>query len=427
MVMIRTRKLLQKGLVFVIVIIVIPGLFATFINNLTGIFILSEWRGVVPEFGIPKCEIILLHPHAEKYLHFAIGLAPENRLTLINQGRIAWLKGDCASAKASWDLAQQIAPDDPIIAFWLFWANGVELFKISPIIGVDNLARYTDSTGWLTEQGGAFDAAISWYKLSFNLVPTQTLVERLSHLYIKTGYFDDAQIFWNHVLLILSPENSIYWWAKGQVAELNQEWALAAQAYGIGASLSETPFEYYNHQAEVSKQLGDWNQVEFAYRSAIRARPDVQWVYVEIGNVRYFLGDYNDAFSWYQQALTLSPKDPGVLYHLGETLYQQKHFSAAQIYFEKVLVFDPKYAKANYFLAQCLYLDNQTEKAIGFLTIAVDVSNENPWQWAKQLGDWKLSAGDKEGALVAYKKALEWNTMNEDIKSIINQIEENDR
>jgi hypothetical protein len=52
-------------------------------------------------------------------------------------------------------------------------------------------------------------------------------------------------------------------------------------------------------------------------------------------------------------------------------------------------------------------MNDLKQKAVEHLAIAVEVSDTRPWQWAEQLGDWRLEIGDLQGALSAYRKALD--------------------
>jgi len=54
-------------------------------------------------------------------------------------------------------------------------------------------------------------------------------------------------------------------------------------------------------------------------------------------------------------------------------------------------------------------------EAIGRMRQAIALYRGKPWQWAVQLEDWLAEAGDKEGALAAYRQALEWKPGDEGI------------
>ena len=54
-----------------------------------------------------------------------------------------------------------------------------------------------------------------------------------------------------------------------------------------------------------------------------------------------------------------------------------------------------------------LYWQGARGEAIGRMRQAIALYRGKPWQWAVQLGDWLAEAGDKEGALAAYRQALD--------------------
>jgi len=68
--------------------------------------------------------------------------------------------------------------------------------------------------------------------------------------------------------------------------------------------------------------------------------------------------------------------------------------------------------------------ENQ-ERAVSWLRTAIGLYPGQPWDWAVQLGDWLAESGDKEGALAAYRQALEWKPGDEGIEAKIKALEEN--
>jgi len=62
-------------------------------------------------------------------------------------------------------------------------------------------------------------------------------------------------------------------------------------------------------------------------------------------------------------------------------------------------------------------------EAIGRMRQAIALYLGKPWQWAVQLGDWLAEAGDKAGALAAYRQALEWKPGDEGIAAKVKALE----
>ena len=65
------------------------------------------------------------------------------------------------------------------------------------------------------------------------------------------------------------------------------------------------------------------------------------------------------------------------------------------------------------------------EEAVPWLRTAIGLYKGQPWNWAVQLGDWLAESGDKEGALAAYRQALEWKPGDEGIEAKIRALEGN--
>jgi len=59
------------------------------------------------------------------------------------------------------------------------------------------------------------------------------------------------------------------------------------------------------------------------------------------------------------------------------------------------------------------------EEAVSWLQTAIGLYPGQPWNWAVQLGDWLAESGDREGALAAYRQALEWKPGDEGIAAKI--------
>jgi len=74
--------------------------------------------------------------------------------------------------------------------------------------------------------------------------------------------------------------------------------------------------------------------------------------------------------------------------------------------------------------AWSLYWQGARGEAIGRMRQAIALYRGKPWQWAVQLGDWLAEAGDKEGALAAYRQALEWKPGDEGIAAKVKALEE---
>jgi Flp pilus assembly protein TadD len=62
------------------------------------------------------------------------------------------------------------------------------------------------------------------------------------------------------------------------------------------------------------------------------------------------------------------------------------------------------------------------EEAVSWLRTAIGLYPGQPWDWAVQLGDWLAESGDREGALAAYRQALEWKPGDEGIAAKVRAL-----
>ena len=135
-------------------------------------------------------------------------------------------------------------------------------------------------------------------------------------------------------------------------------------------------------------------------------------------------GDYEGALGWYSQAQALDPQiNP--FYLVGNRCWQQEQPAEARAWLEKALQLEPEHLQANYLMAQSLYRLGEKVQAMAFLDQAVSLPSGQPdWRWVVQLGDWRLELGDRQGALTAYRRALELRPGETTIEERIDKLAE---
>jgi tetratricopeptide (TPR) repeat protein len=396
-------------LVMALLLIRGPRMLTAIANNGATVALVREWQGVIPSQGLPRCETQLETSVAERYLVPAMIWGVESRSTLLNRGRIAWIEGKCSEAKEIWEQVTRLWPTDSVSAFWRFWLDGGRPEVLSEAIGAEQLARYADTSGQQAEREGATDAAISWLELSLSLEPTRGVAGRLATLHREVGRPQDADAVLERLIGELTVEDADYWWALGQVAELDGQWGKAAQAYSRGAELEEAPYEFRLSEAAALEKLEDWDAAKTAYRAALEARPDLMWPYLRLGHLQRRAGDIEGALARYRQAQAADPDSTLPSFYTGVLFFDHGAVSEAQGYFEKALGIDSSHVESVYYLSQSLYRRGQARDAVNLLAQAVAMQGGQRWRWAVELGDWRLALGNVEGALAAYRQALEWN------------------
>ena len=400
------------------------GLLAAGANNLAARALVGEWQVIGKEAGLPQCREWLPASAAESYLAVALSRNLANERAWLNRGRVAWLVGDCQKARASWQQAVQAAPGDKIAALWLFWALEGDADNLPGLLSKEDLASYTYQAGRNAGGGEAGDGGSAWLELSLAVSPDRETAELLANLYRRAGRTEAAAGVWHRVAAALPEEQPDHWWALGQAAEIEADWTRAAWAYRRGADVAGDPYQFWLEHAAALEQLNRWPEAEDAYRQAMIARPQVARPYLRLGDLRAGQGDYEGALGWYSQAQALDPQiNP--FYLVGNRCWQQEQPAEARAWLEKALQLEPEHLQANYLMAQSLYRLGEKVQAMAFLDQAVSLPSGQPdWRWVVQLGDWRLELGDRQGALTAYRRALELRPGETTIEERIDKLAE---
>jgi tetratricopeptide (TPR) repeat protein len=327
-----------------------------------------------------------------------------------NLGRIAWLEGDCEQSKASWERVINSIHQSQSVAFWMYWLDDkTTKDRVESIIGQEILANFNAGAGTRARSVDAVDTAILWYELAFELSPSSSVGESLVNLYKQKDQIDNAKNTLGQILELNIAKTEDYWWARGQLAELNNDFKKAFEAYSEGAKTADDPFDFFIRQAKVLERLDDWEGAEIVYRKALEIRPDHILGYIGIGNIERRDQNYNQALIWYQKAYDLDSEDFFPIYLMGELFFEKGEFPQAMAYFEDALVRYPNHDKSLYYLALCLNLADKRGIAKVTLERAIDNSEFNRWQWLVLLGDWFREDGDNLEALDAYLRAEKLN------------------
>jgi tetratricopeptide (TPR) repeat protein len=259
----------------------------------------------------------------------------------------------------------------------------------------------------------------AWYRLSLDLSPDRTAAERLAWLYRRQGRDNEAAAMWRRLAQRFAANSADYWWAVGSAAEFSRDWEQAAWAYGKGSGLAEHPYIFWIRQGAAYERLQGWSEAEAAYDRALAARSDLALPYLSLGHLQRNQENYQQALEWYRQAGSVAVGEGEPLYYQGLVHFLLEEDLEARDLLERALAVNPGDVMATYYLAQTLYRLGDFSGAMALLAQAIDLHLGEPWQWARQLGDWYLVVGERDEALAAYSRALEWNAGDADLEERI--------
>lgn len=395
---------------------------ARFLTNLAGLSLLPRWQAVAESPAPPACPEEPPPFPATPGLDVALRLAPQDGRAWLQQGRALWLAGRCPEAAAAWRRAVAVDPHDAIAWLLLLQAAPETDLRPDPALA-QGIANYVLFRGDQARTAGAWERALEWYDRAFALLPNRTAAGRLEAVYLQLERKSEAIARWEMLAALLTSADPDHWWARGRAAELAERWEAAAQAYGEGARRAAQPYDFWMRRGAAYERLKDWARAEAAYRQAVEARPDLPWPYLAVGHTLRARQDYAGALDWYRRAEARAPGQVDPKYHIGYTYYLQQDYGTAERYFRQALAIQPRHPWSAYWLAKSLYREGRRVEAIGWLRSAIEWHGKQPWTWAVELGDWLAAAGDREGALSAYRQALEWRPGEEEIQEKIRGLE----
>jgi tetratricopeptide (TPR) repeat protein len=320
-------------------------------------------------------------------------VAVHEQALALRQAFIASVERDDAQAQAAWKKICDAgrAGQYELSCFWLYLSTEGQLGYVpQSSIAPQLLATYAYGYGYWSEKVQAINRAVFSYQLSLALAPDSQLADRLVGLLIESERLAKAIVTWERIVRALPQEAPEYWWALGQMSELERDWEQASMAYEVGAQLMDAPFRFWMRRGRVCQRLQLWDKAERAYWRALWVKPNYQVPYWSLGSAFFQQQQDVQAGCWFSMALQIKPDDPW----------------------------------SNYYLAQLMHRIGERESAITFLARAIGFHSSQPWSWSIQLGDWYLALGSREDALRAYRQALEWRSGEDLIEERIEQAME---
>lgn len=389
--------------------------------NRASLALLDRWKGMAESSVFLACPERSDPSLAVQWLEAALALAPRHEQAWLQKGRALWLEGRCAETVDAWRKAVALNARNPVAWLLLIEADPTTDVRPDPAIA-ERVTRYLLLQGGQAYAAQEWEQALKWYGRALSLTPNRLAVAGMEVVYLQLGRKEDGIARWRELAVLLPDSNADHWWALGRAAELVEEWEEAAGAYGQGAERAQEPYYFRMRQAYAYGRLQDWGRAERAYRQAVEARPNLFSTYLSVGDTLRARQDYEGALAWYRQAEDLAPGRPDPKYYIGYTCYLLQDYPTAEAYAHEALAINPQHAWSAYLLANCLYQRGEQERAIAWLRSAIEWHVQQPWNWAMQLGNWLVAAGDRTGALAAYRRALEWKPGDEYIQKKIQEM-----
>ncbi len=395
----------RKGILFVffLILVQLPYLIIIVVHNYSNLSLLNEVLFLSYQFDVPVCPKESLtnkdFSMLTRFLESGIVYYPHAQ---INLGRLYWISGQCNIAYDIWVDVLSSNPDEMPAVVWLAWDGRQE--QIPPAYHV-KIGKYAMYKGDISLNAGSIEETLSWYNLALKFYPGRTAANSIIGVYEDLGNVNLILDTWWRVANALPKSHPEYWWALGQIAEIEKSWEDAASAYSSGAQLTDKPYDYLINAGQAYEHISDWKDAELSYLQAKDARTDQYIPYLYIGHLAFKQKDFNKAIEYYQIAQLIAPTNVLPLYHLGGTYYQLGHDVEAEKYLHESLRVHPQYHWSAYTLAMLYHSRGNTLEAIQYLSKAIEWNPSNTSSWKILLGDWWRELGDCEQAISTYKQA----------------------
>lgn len=411
----------RTWLVFLIVALLLAHaqpIHAVGLRNLTVLELYPLWLDQSAQVLDPPCRAVGVFPNLAEQIQRSVVVGDTRALTHL--GRVRWLEGHCTEAVDAWE--QAWTGRDQAAAFELV---RVGEFAVLPIDMRRTIADEMYQRGNAVAKKQGDQAAVAWFRRSFDLMPQHTSASALANLYRKSE--NTAAIFqlWRGMADGLPSVEADHWWAVAELYGLENKWESAARAYTQGAGLTSDSYSFWMRAGSAWERVRQSDAAIAAYQRAYQTQPNAAWAAcLSLGKVYRVRGEYSEALRWYQEARAKDPKNIEAYFRLGETYYLMGDRPQARRYLGEALQIKPDHSNSMYWVAKILRDEGNRELADNWMLDALTRVSDRDTQilWWMELGDWRLAWRDCVGARAAYSSARDAGAKEQTVQQKIKAI-----
>lgn len=261
--------------------------------------------------------------------------------------------------------------------------------------------------GVLGLQCAAYDDALVWLDRALALTPQESRYHfARGQILSALGRFADAVATYRR-LLAFDATSADLWFALGSALQSSGDPRAAAAAYESAAALDPAQVDALNNLGNCQRQLGAPERAEAAYRRALAIQPDHASALTNLGTLLQAQGHIDAAIERLSEALRAAPDSPTCLLNLGVALCERRQFEQAAALLTRTLELEPRFPEAAYNLGNALHaLGRRREAQAQYRNaIALDPqhadAHNNLGNVSKELGEYKAAAEAFDAAIRA--------------------------
>ncbi len=319
----------------------------------------------------------------------------DNPQLLIQNGRLQWLAGHCQEAAAQWEQAFALSPGNPVAGFLTasgHYALGETETAVAAYRQI-NAADYLHQMAQSMQADIPLADIVDWYALSFAVTPDPQLGNQLADVYLSLHQPEKAQAMLAQTLQMTGEQEAEHWWAKGALAEMDDQPETAVAAYDRGAALAADRYPYYWRIATLCFQRQDYACAHEYYQLASADKPLRIRPLLALGDVAQAQGEDDAAWRYYRQANEVyAPSELPELYQ-GILLWEQGRAAEAEIILLEANRQNPQNAEVLYYLGLIAYDRGAFADAMSYLEQATAMRVRPPGSWLLLLSQWYVENG----------------------------------
>jgi len=304
--------------------------------------------------------------------------------------RLTCLTGHLPQSAILWQQVYARVPADTVTAYYYALTSYALGHPVHTRFDRD-ISTYAVKRGRVLQTEKNVEAAQAWYEFALSLYPNTSAAAYLAGIYRGRQELDNALAVWDDVIARLSPESPEHWWARGQRAELKQNWEEAALDYEQAARRAQPgkAYSFYLTAGDRWVRVKAYDRAEADYRRALDLQPDSMAAYLRLGNLARAQKDDEGAIAWYKRAQEVAPTSYVPPYYMGLTAREQRQYEDALRYFDQALELAPKRSGIWYYKALTLDALNRRVEALAALNQAITLHSNPPKSWLDLQAHWQ--------------------------------------
>lgn len=321
--------------------------------------------------------------------------------------------GKCQEAAGMWQQMLQGQPDDRLA--WLrlgdVYMGMGDLPRAHAAWRQARAAPLLAARGKQAERKGDINQAEQWLMQAALVEDTPSATLELVKLYQRLGRKRDAMQVLETWVRRTGEGQAAYWLAVGMMAELDEHWAEAVQAYQRGLVLEPENASLLLRAKTALEKRQDWDGAIAVTKRLIElpGGSDGFWM-LEIGRYESYRGNYEEGIAWVHKAqqnykgLAWQP-----LSYLARIACAAGNLSSAMRYFDDALGLSPGNWELLYQKGMCIYIvTGDLATAQLFLEQATRHDEGQPGIQTVYLvlAKWYARSGQKEQAVSALERVL---------------------